>query len=157
MRRKFADLATFVVTPHERILDRVLALQSGIRNYYIRPFPLTQLIHDLGQVGYQVPLRQMAKEIGPFSVDAASGLVQYRGELLVLSPKQARLLIFLLENAPRPVSRLQIWEAVWGIESYPLTNSVDSLVRRLRQRLPREVAAMVRRHYGVGYRAEWPA
>lgn len=156
IRKRFLNLSTFLVTPHDRIVDRILALQSGVKNYYIQPFPLTQLIHDLGQVGYQTPLRESAKTIGPFTFIEASALVYYKDDLLVLTFKQARLLIFLLEHSPRPVTRIQIWEAVWGIEAYPLTNSVDSLVRRLRSRVPREIVVMIVRHYGIGYQLVVP-
>ena len=156
LRKRFDRLATFVVTPHERILDRVLALRSGVQHYYIQPFPMTKLVYDLGQVGYQVPLRKTRLAYGPFCVDTGNQSIYFEKELLQLSKKQFLLLSYLLRNTGRPVSRLQIWEAVWGLDSYPLTNSVDALIARLRRRLPARAANCIRRNFGIGYQLVLP-
>ena len=146
-----AVLPLFVMSETGSALDRVVALQSGITNFYLQPFSYTRLVYDLGSVQYTIQKTNL-KSFGPFTIDLANQSVTYRGTMLLLSKKQFCLLNLLLSRCNHVVSRVQIWESVWGLEQYPLANSVDALVCRVRQRIPKNAPCKIEQVYGIGYR-----
>lgn len=148
---KSSPTRLFVISDSSSALERVQALQSGVHNYYIQPFSYTRLVYDIGTVLYQVPSLKL-QMAGPFSVDLGNHTISYIGTILPLSKKQYALLNLFLSRCNQVISRVQIWESVWGLDQYPLTNSVDSLVSRLRQRIPRTASCGIERVYGIGYR-----
>ncbi len=153
--KSFPLTRLFVISDSSSALERVLALQSGVHNYYMQPFSYTRLVYDIGTVQYQVPPTKL-RVSGPFTVDLGNQTILYRDTHLPLSKKQYRLMSLFLSRSNQVVSRVQIWESVWGLDQYPLTNSVDALVSRLRYRLPKATTCAIERVYGIGYRLLLP-
>jgi DNA-binding response OmpR family regulator len=152
---QYPHLPLFVISNSASALDRVVALQHGVSQYYLQPFSYTRLVYDLGSVQYTAQ-QTLIKAIGPFQVDLANQAISYRGATLSLSKKQYALLNLLLSRCNHVVSRVQIWETVWGLEQYPLANCIDALVTRVRQRLPHKESCKIEQVYGIGYRLLLP-
>ena len=71
------------------------------------------------------------------------------------TPKERKLLILLTSNAGTALSRERIMNEVWGYEYYGDTRAVDTLIKRLRQKLPTEnIHFRIASVYGMGYRLE---
>jgi two-component system OmpR family response regulator len=69
-----------------------------------------------------------------------------------LQPREFSLLEYLLRNAGKVVSKAMIIEHVWGYDFDPMTNIVDVLVSRLRNKIDREFdTKLIHTHRGVGY------
>jgi|GEM_PF-5236758 len=149
--KAYPTLPLFVISQEGSALDRVVALQNGITQYYLQPFSYTRLIYDIGTTEYTTN-QTAIKAVGPFHVDPINQAIAYRGTVLFLSKKQYALLNLLLSRHDRVVSRVQIWEAVWGLEQYPLANCIDALVSRVRKQLPQAISCKIEQVYGIGYR-----
>jgi DNA-binding response OmpR family regulator len=145
------DKPVFIVTTHQQAIDRVNALKSGVKEYYIEPFPLTRLVYDLGSVHYTTELPSIQR-YGVFEVDMAAQVITYRSEVLILGKKQFHLLLRLLKAKGSPVSRLQLWEAAWNISQLPQLGAIDTAIARMRKRLPSSLQSSIRPVYGIGYR-----
>ena len=145
----------YVVTTHQQALDRVNALKSGVKEYYIEPFPLTRLVYDLGASHYSAkePLQQ---RYGPLFVDTAAQVITYRSKGIPLTKRQFHIFHRLLRARGAPVSRLQIWEAAWSIAQLPQLGAIDTAIARIRQRLPPELQGCIKPLYGIGYCAVLP-
>lgn len=143
------SLPIFTVYSRASAIDRLNTLRSGIRRVYLEPFPITRLVHDIGALAYEVPDSEELR-VGKFSLDSSSVSAHYAGQPLRLTKKQFSLLTLLLERPNRVVTKVQIWERVWGLEDYPRTNCVEALISRLRRVLP--VGEKIEQVYGVGYR-----
>ncbi|MBT9282699.1 MAG: winged helix-turn-helix domain-containing protein [Hydrogenibacillus schlegelii] len=70
-------------------------------------------------------------------VDVPGVRVWRGGQPVALSPREFDLLVFLLNNAGRVVSREEILDGVWGKDAFVEPNIVEVYVRYLRQKLER--------------------
>jgi DNA-binding response OmpR family regulator len=93
---------------------------------------------------------------GPITIDLASHTVAYDGEEVKLTAKEFLLLQYLLEHQGRVLSRDLLLEDVWGYRYTGGTRTVDVHVRRLREKLPILVDALVTIKQ-FGYKLEAPA
>lgn len=81
--------------------------------------------------------------------------VKVRDRIVECTPKERELLILLVKNAGTALSRDRIMNEVWGYEYYGDTRAVDTLIKRLRQKLPdKNVSFRIASVYGMGYRLE---
>ena len=77
-----------------------------------------------------------------------------KGEPVVLTTMEFKMLRYLIQNAPRVISRDELLNEVWGYENYPCTRTVDNHILRLRQKLERNPSRPVhfRTMHGAGYK-----
>ena len=91
---------------------------------------------------------------GNITVNVSTMEVCRGGAIVFLRCKEFQLLLYLLKNPRRVISRNELLKEVWGHNSYPTTRTVDNHVLRLRQKLEKEPNQP--RHFvtihGVGYR-----
>jgi DNA-binding response OmpR family regulator len=74
------------------------------------------------------------------------------GTMIELQPREFALLEYLMRNSGRVVSKTMIIEQVWGYAFDPMTNVVDVLVSRLRNKVDREFETkLIHTYRGVGY------
>jgi len=133
--------------------DRVRGLEAGAEDYVIKPYSTRELLLRL-----QVALRRRA-ELGPpgrivraaLEIDAHQQRATLGGILLPLTPIEFRLLTALAARPDRVLTRQALLAEVWGVQPDLETRTVDTHIRRLREKLgPR--AALVETVRGVGYR-----
>jgi DNA-binding response OmpR family regulator len=77
-----------------------------------------------------------------------------KGEPVVLTAMEFKMLKYLIQNAHRVISRDELLNEVWGYENYPSTRTVDNHILRLRQKLERDPSRPVhfRTMHGIGYK-----
>ena len=91
---------------------------------------------------------------GNISVDFNGYLAEKDGEPVELAPKEIQLLKLLIENAGRVMTREKLIDGVWGRDAPLYDRTIDTYIRRIRQKLDLDCIATVK---GVGYRFEvWP-
>ncbi|MEZ0286523.1 MAG: winged helix-turn-helix domain-containing protein [Candidatus Paceibacterota bacterium] len=90
--------------------------------------------------------------IGNLVLNSDEHSVWWKGEELLLTPRQFCVLRLLASQPGRIFTRIEIWEHCWGLSDYPESNAVDAHIRRIRRRVPRDLAACIHTAYGIGYR-----
>jgi DNA-binding response OmpR family regulator len=147
-------LPVIVLTARGEIEHRVTGLDAGAVDYLTKPFSLTELaarIRAQLRVASQVP--QTSLRGGDVEVNLITREVRRGGELVRLSTTEFELLVYLLRNRGRVLTREQILRAVWGYEYDPGTNVVDVYVGYLRRKLRRgEGTVPIVTVRSVGYR-----
>jgi DNA-binding response OmpR family regulator len=147
-------LPVIVLTARGEIEHRVTGLDAGAVDYLTKPFSLTELaarIRAQLRVASQVP--QTTLRGGDVEVNLLTREVRRGGELVRLSTTEFELLVYLLRNRGRVLTREQILRAVWGYEYDPGTNVVDVYVGYLRRKLRRgEGKVPIVTVRSVGYR-----
>jgi DNA-binding response OmpR family regulator len=147
-------LPVIVLTARGEIEDRITGLDAGAVDYLTKPFSLSELaarIRAQLRVASQAP--STALTAGDVNINLISREVRRDGELIRLSTTEFELLVYLLRNRGRVLSREQILRAVWGIEYDPGTNVVDVYVGYLRRKLGRGGAKVpIVTVRSVGYR-----
>ena len=143
-----------VVTSRQSGLERARFLEAGVDHYLIAPFSYAKLAGELlvqeFESGYDVSLSYSTNH---FNIQPLSRSISYEGQLLDLTRREFDILACLLRNRGRTVSRLQIWEEVWGSqEDISLSNPIDVHILRLRKKLAEEARCLIRAIPGIGYR-----
>lgn len=147
--RKIHTPAIFL-TARNDLVSKVTGLEVGADDYLIKPFEPQELLARIRAV-----LRRGraaggdALEHGDISVDLENCRVRKGGKEIPLARKEFELLRFLLENKGRVFSRDELLNAVWGVDSLPVTRTVDMHVASLRAKLGETLIETVR---GFGYR-----
>ena len=90
-------------------------------------------------------------EYGDIKVDFNGYLAEKGGEPVELAPKEIQLLRLLIKNAGRVMTREQLIDGVWGVDAPLFDRTIDTYIRRIRQKLNLGCIATVK---GVGYRFE---
>jgi two-component system phosphate regulon response regulator PhoB len=141
-------------------VDRVVGFELGADDYVTKPFSVRELILRLKAVlrraGPGKGSERPPESVGPIRVDVDAHRAFVDGAEIALTPLEFRLLTTLMARLGRVQSREQLLEDVWEMSSDLETRTVDTHVKRLREKLGsgRDLLETVR---GVGYRLVNPA
>ncbi|MGE5219522.1 MAG: winged helix-turn-helix domain-containing protein [Chloroflexota bacterium] len=143
-----------VLSAKRSVDDRVKGLQGGGDDYLTKPFSFVELlarVQALIRRSHRTP-EPTELRFGDLRLDLLSRAVERAGQKIELQPREFALLEYLMRNAGRVVSKTMIIEHVWGYDFDPMTNVVDVLVSRLRNKIDRDFdAKLIHTHRGVGY------
>jgi two-component system phosphate regulon response regulator PhoB len=140
-------------------VDRVVGFELGADDYVTKPFSVRELVLRLKAVLRRAagPGREVgAERVGPIRIDAESHRAFVGDEEIPLTPLEFRLLQTLMSRSGRVQSREQLLSDVWEMSPELETRTVDTHVKRLREKLgpARDLLETVR---GVGYRLVDPS
>jgi DNA-binding response OmpR family regulator len=138
LREARPGLPVIVLTALGEVEDRVLGLDAGGVDYLTKRFSLTELaarIRAQLRVAAQTPRTTLTG--AEIDINLLSREVRRGGEPVRLSTTEFELLVYLMRNRGRVLSRSQILRAVWGYDHDPGTNVVDVYVGYLRRKLHR--------------------
>lgn len=154
LRKKKGLTPVLILSARRSVDDRVKGLQAGGDDYLTKPFSFVELLARV-----QALIRRASRETEPtrlvagdLAIDLLAREVTRAGSRIDLQPREFALLEYLMRNAGRVVSKAMILEHVWGYDFDPLTNVVDVLVSRLRNKVDRQFEKkLIQTHRGVGY------
>jgi two-component system phosphate regulon response regulator PhoB len=141
-------------------VDRVVGFELGADDYVTKPFSVRELVLRLKAIlrraGGGKPVERPRELVGPIRVDVEAHRVFVDGVEASLTPLEFRLLSTFMSRLGRVQSREQLLEDVWEMSPEVETRTVDTHVKRLREKLGsgRDLLETVR---GVGYRLVDPA
>jgi DNA-binding response OmpR family regulator len=149
-------LPVIVLTARGGIEDRIAGLDAGAVDYLVKPFSLGELAARVrAQLRAAMQAPATAVRAGDIEVDLITRDVRHAGEQVRLSSTEFELLVYLLNNRGRVLTREQILRAVWGYEHDPGTNVVDVYIGYLRRKLRHgDRAAPIVTVRSVGYRLD---
>jgi two-component system phosphate regulon response regulator PhoB len=149
-----AGVPVIMLTAKAEEIDRIVGLEMGADDYITKPFSPRELVLRVRSV-----LRRASRgeaqaevmEIGEIAIDRERHEVTVRGKLVELTATEFKLLALLVERRGRVQTREKLLNDVWGYESLIDTRTVDTHVRRLREKLGR-AADCIETVRGFGYR-----
>ncbi len=137
--RKSAPVLPIVMLTVQGSEDRkVEALDAGADDYITKPFQLRELI---ARIRAAVRRNRIPEEettlimIGDVRLDISRHLVQKKGRMVHLTPKQFDLLHYLMANAGRPVPHAKLLRTVWGPEYGNELEYLRTFVRQVRMKI----------------------
>lgn len=152
-----SDLPIMLLTAKEKELDKVVGLDCGADDYMVKPFGVLELSARIRSLLRRTK-REEERQVLSFdriSVDKKTREVTSGGQNTELTLKEFELLVYLLENQSRVVTRDELLNRVWGYEYDGETRTLDMHIRTLRQKLGPE-GACIKTVRGVGYRLVRP-
>jgi two-component system response regulator ResD len=159
--RKFSTIPIIMLTAKGEEFDKVLGLELGADDYLTKPFSPRELIARVKAI-----LRRMAQDDAAESEDSislpgliinlASREVLASGREVALTPKEFDLLWHLAKHTGKVFTREQLLTAVWGYDYYGDLRTVDTHIKRLREKVEREeqLSFHIKTIWGVGYKFE---
>jgi DNA-binding response OmpR family regulator len=140
-----ARLPIIMLTARAEESDRIVGLELGADDYIAKPFSPNELVARVRAVSRRSRRddRETALRYGPIAVDLARHVVHENGREVRLTAKEFLLLEYLMRHKGRVLSRDLLLNDVWGYTYTGGTRTVDVHVRRLREKLPVLVDALV--------------
>lgn len=149
-----ASIPVMMVTAKGEEIDRVVGFELGADDYVVKPFSVRELVLRAAVVLRRKgapPKAQQCTEFGVLKVDKPAHRVFVDDEETKLTAMEFQLLVTLMENRNRVHTRSMLLDKVWGIEADITTRTVDTHVKRLREKLG-PAGEYIQTVRGVGYR-----
>jgi two-component system response regulator ResD len=155
--RESSTVPIIMLTARGEEFDRVLGFELGADDYLVKPFSTKELVARVKAL-----LRRSGGTLAGNSTDLVYGVLRIEkerhrvlveNEAITLTPREFELLYFLAKNSGRVFSREQLMETVWGYDFYGDARTVDTHVKKIREKLSHPyVRSMLATVWGVGYK-----
>lgn len=151
---RLKKIPILMLTARGEEVDRIVGLELGADDYMVKPFSPRELVLRVKAIlrrgKAEEPTRDIYK-LGPLVVDVQKHRVSIDHKEIELTPMEFKLLLLLVQRKGRVQSRERLLADVWDIHADIDTRTVDTHVKRLREKLGRfgERVETVR---GLGYR-----
>ncbi len=147
-------VAVVMLTARAEEIDRVVGFELGADDYVVKPFSVRELVLRLAAIlrrNAQPSSDENSVNFGILRMDRDGYRVWVEGAEVDLTALEFNLLLTLYDRRDRVQSRAVLLEDVWGMSADVTTRTVDTHVKRLREKLAtaRDYIETVR---GVGYR-----
>lgn len=149
-----ADIPVIMVTAKSDRLDKVRGLDCGADDYVTKPFDILELIARIKAVLRRSKAKQNtaeALECGEIEADLPQRRITVSGNEITLTYKEFELLVFLMENKGKVVTRTTLLDKIWNTDFEGESRTVDVHIRTLRQKLG-AAGELIETVRNVGYR-----
>ncbi len=157
LRYKQVYAPVLMLSALNSIQDKVTSLDYGADDYLTKPFHFEELLSRINALSRRKQYHNQEKpknpilELDELQIDTDQYKVYLKGELVDLSPREFKLLMYLIENRNKTVSRMQILNAVWGITFNNHSNVVDVYISYLRNKVESQDQKFIHTVKGIGY------
>ncbi|WP_313367414.1 response regulator transcription factor [Sphingobacterium mizutaii] len=157
LRYKQVYAPVLMLSALNSIQDKVTSLDYGADDYLTKPFHFEELLSRINALSRRKQYQMQDKPKNPIlefdelQIDTDQYKVYLKCELVDLSPREFKLLMYLIENRNKTVSRMQILNAVWGITFNNHSNVVDVYISYLRNKVESQDQKFIQTVKGIGY------
>ena len=163
--RRESQLPIIMLTARGEEIDRILGLEMGADDYIVKPFSPREVISRIKAVlrrtnaGTGAPQEEQLTTLryGALEIQPERYSVRLNGQSIACTPREVELLYLLAAHPGRVFDREQILSRIWGYDFFGDTRTVDTHIKRLRQKLSCEDMGKswdIITVYGVGYKFE---
>lgn len=150
------DIPVLMLTAKGEEIDRVLGFELGAEDYVVKPFSVRELLLRIHAIlrrvlGAKSSNPEDTVTFGRLRIDTAAYRAWVDSAEIQLTSIEFRLLVMLYERRNRVQTRASLLEDVWGLQADTETRTVDTHVKRLREKLG-AAEAYIETVRGVGYR-----
>ena len=163
--RRESNLPIIMLTARGEEIDRILGLEMGADDYIVKPFSPREVVSRIKAVlrrmnaGGEHPHEEQLATLtyGSLEIQNERYSVRVGGQSIACTPREVELLHLLASHPGRVFDREQILSRIWGYDFFGDTRTVDTHIKRLRQKLACEEMGKewdIMTVYGVGYKFE---
>ncbi len=161
--RLFSDVPILILTVRDEEVAKVKGLELGADDYIVKPFSHLELLARVKVVlrRSQMPQLKGGEKpvvLGDVVLDFAGRQVTRKGEVVLLTPTEWKMLTELLRNSGKVLSYETLLRRIWGDEYIDSTEHIKKYVHRLRQKLGDDSAdpRIIISARGLGYKLVRP-
>lgn len=147
-------MAIMMLTAKGEEIDRVVGFELGADDYVVKPFSVRELMLRVRAVlrrGGPTESKSEGQTFGSLRIDEGAHQVWVEDKEVFCTALEFRLLLTFLERRGRVQTRDVLLNDVWGMSSEVTTRTVDTHVKRLRQKIG-SAGCYIETLRGVGYR-----
>lgn len=135
--REVSTIPVILLTAKGQEEDKLQGYDYGADDYITKPFSPNVLVAKVKALLKRTidNVDSSTQEFDGLSINKLSREVKVNGKVLSLSPKEYELLVYLIDNEGVALSRDTILDNVWGLDYYGDIRTVDTNVKRLREKL----------------------
>jgi DNA-binding response OmpR family regulator len=140
IRKEFPKLPIIMLTAKDKLSDKVFGLESGADDYVVKPFETLELLARIKAcLRRTCPVTEEKVVIGEISIDFKKQQIMISNKKVELTPKEYKLLCFLIKNRGEVLDRETIRKALWkDAEIYSWSRVIDVHIQHLRQKIEKD-------------------
>jgi len=163
--KKKSDVPVIILSARSEELDKVLGLELGADDYMVKPFGVRELMARVKNIFRRVkvstdkdPESTVKKEFifkeVKLTIDETRHKVLLDSEEIHLNPKEFQIVLLLLKNPDRLITRMELIKTVWGDDYYGDTRTLDVHIRRIRRKMAYKEFGkrFIKTVHGYGYK-----
>ncbi|MCD0478796.1 response regulator transcription factor [Chryseobacterium sp. LC2016-29] len=158
IKQKHPDLPIIMLTALGTIDEKIEGFDAGADDYMVKPFEIRELYARIKAILLRKPIAQSKKEESnileyqDLTINKNTNRVFRNGIEIDLTPKEFKLLSFLMSNTERILTREEIAENVWGNHFDTGTNYIDVYIAYLRKKIDKNFdEKLIHTKPGVGF------
>lgn len=156
IRQTMPDIPIIMLTALGTTDDKVEGFDAGADDYLVKPFEMRELT-----VRVRALLKRRQKttggssfvlKYGELEMNLHTKIVRREGQEINLTPKEFKLLEYMMQNADRVLSRVEIADKVWDTHFDTGTNFIDVYINYLRKKIDRDFdKKLIHTRSGMGF------
>lgn len=137
IRKQGIQSPVLVLTARDAIRDRVEGLDAGADDYLIKPFSTDELLARIRALSRRSsdPIHEESLKFSSLTFNPLKCEIECNGDTIKLTMKETQLLELLLRNKNQVLTREQILDRVWGLDSDVEINNIEVYLSYLRKKL----------------------
>ena len=137
LRAQGNDTPALILSALGQVDDRVTGLRAGGDDYLTKPYAFSELLARIEVLQRRSSPKEAETvyRVGDLELDRLSHTAKRAGQVIILQPREFRLLEYLMRHSGQVVTRTMLLEHVWDYHFDPQTNVIDVHVSRLRGKI----------------------
>ncbi|HEX7114071.1 MAG TPA: response regulator transcription factor [Steroidobacter sp.] len=148
------QVPVLMLTAKDLLADKIQGFEAGADDYLVKPFSLAELDARLKALVRRARMPQASRilSVGDLTFDLDTLEAERAGERIKLNPTTRRLLLVLMQNSHRVVTRVELERELWG-EEPPQGDFLRAHMHALRAAIDKQFPVkLLHTIHGVGYR-----
>ena len=154
-RQEDRHTPVLMLTARDAVADKLQGFDAGADDYLVKPFCGDELLARCAALSRRHHLgEQHLLKAGPLALDRRTGTAHRDGRALQLNHTSLAILRLLMESHPRPLTRSELVDRIWGSDAPPSDPLRTHLYLLRRELDPPGADPVLRNIHGVGYRLQ---
>jgi two-component system response regulator VanR len=149
VRNKDQKIPIIILTALDDEVDQIEGLDIGADDYITKPFSIGVVLKRLEKILSRVSDKPREVVVGDIMIIEDALEIYYKEEKIDLTVKEFQILLYLIENKNRVVSREQIIEHVWGYQFHGETSNITTHIKNIRNKIDFDNIKAIK---GIGYK-----
>lgn len=138
--RQKSNVPIIIVSARDSEMDRITGITLGSDDYLTKPFSPMELVARVKALFRRLNLGKASTEVetvsmGDIEINISTRKAKCRKKPIDLTPTELALMIYLIQNNERAVSRGELLKNVWKFDFEVDTRATDDVIKRLRKKL----------------------